>query len=214
MESRPARVLDLGLMAYRDAWEKQLEIAEQVACGAPDTLVFVEHPSVYTLGANFHESNLMYPPEFYRDKGVDIVKTDRGGDITYHGPNQLVIYPIFDLKRHKQDLHWWLRGLEQTVIEVVAEFGLSGARFPPNTGVWVDSKKVAAIGIKIKKWINIHGIAINCNNDLAPFSWIVPCGIQGYGVTSLSIETGKDLSTESVKPSVLRSFESVFGSDF
>lgn len=206
-----ANLLDLGLLGYSEAWERQKEIAAQVQEGTrDDTLIFVEHPPVLTLGANFHEENLLLTREEYSALGIEVLKTDRGGDVTYHGPNQLVIYPIFDVKRHGKDLHRWLRDLEETIILTCAAYGLKGTRFPPNTGVWLEDKKVAAIGIKVSRWVSLHGIALNCNNDLTPFNWVVPCGISDYGVTSLSEATGKEITVEMAKERVVQGFESVF----
>lgn len=177
----------------------------------PSTLLVVEHPPVLSLGASFHRANLLFPEEFYRQQGIEVIPTDRGGDVTFHGPNQLVAYPIFNLKDFGQDLHRWLRDLEETVIRTAAAFGLEGYRFPPHTGVWIAGAKVCAIGIKVRRWVSKHGIALNCNNDLAPFGLIVPCGIVGYGVTSLSEEAGRELVMDEVRPVLVKSFEEVFG---
>lgn len=203
-------VLDLNRMDYLAAWEVQLKVAQQVQDGGEDTLIFVEHPAVLTLGANFHEENLLHSRDVYSQHGIAIHRTDRGGDVTYHGPDQLVIYPIFNLARHGKDLHRWLRNLEETMIETCASYGLESRRFPPHTGVWIEDRKVAAIGIKVKRWVSIHGIALNCSNDLSVFDLIVPCGIQGYGVTSLSEASGRRITVEDVKPVVRASFEHVF----
>jgi len=199
-------------MAYLPAWEVQRQIQAEVQSGArDDTLVFVEHPSVLTLGANFHEQNLLLTREQYEARGIEVHRTDRGGDVTFHGPNQLVIYPIFDIRRHGKDLHRWLRDLEETIIQVCSSYGLAGQRSSVNTGVWIRGKKVAAIGIKVSRWVSIHGIALNCNNDLSPFDLIVPCGIQTHGVTSLSVEAGGNVTIDDAKPRVVAAFESVFG---
>lgn len=198
-------------MSYNEAWAKQLEVLEQVQNGDEDTLILVQHPPVLTLGANFHKENLMFTEEQYAARGIEVITTDRGGDVTFHGPGQLVMYPIFDLNRHGKDLHKWMRGLEETQIRLLAELGIEGRRFPPNTGVWVGERKVAAIGVKIKKWVSLHGIAINCNNDLDPFSMIIPCGIQGYGVTSISNILERDVSPAEIENLVIQSFQSVFG---
>lgn len=206
------RVIDMGRLAYREAWDRQVEMAAEVASGGPDTLVFVEHPPVMTLGASFHEENLLVPAAEYARQGIEVIKTDRGGDVTYHGPGQLVAYPIFDLRRHGKDLHKWMRDLEETVIEVCREFGIIAGREPSvNTGVWVGGRKVAAIGVKVRKWVSIHGIAINCDNDLRAFDLIVPCGIRTHGVTSLTKEAARQVTTEAARPVVARAFTRVFG---
>ncbi|HVT11447.1 MAG TPA: lipoyl(octanoyl) transferase LipB [Fimbriimonadaceae bacterium] len=211
MSEREARVCWMGRVSYRDAYQVQLRVAARVKEGGEDTLLFVEHDPVLTLGANFHEDNLLLPVEDYAAAGVDVVDTDRGGDVTYHGPNQLVIYPIFSLYGRGKDLHKWLRDLEETIIRVCAEFGLEAERFPPYTGVWVNGRKVAAIGIKVSRWVSIHGIALNCDNDLAPFDSIIPCGIHDFGVTSLSNEAGRRITIEEARPVVARAFERAFG---
>jgi lipoyl(octanoyl) transferase len=199
-------VLDLGRLPYKMAWDRQLDVAEK----GFDTLILVEHPPVLTLGASFHEENLLHPREWYEANGVAIHETDRGGDVTFHGPGQLVIYPIFDVSRHGKDLHKWLRDLEETMIRTLAHFGLTGRRFPPHTGAWIGDRKVAAIGIKVRRWISLHGIALNCDNDLGIFDEFVPCGIHDYGVTSISAEIGRNVGVEEVKPVVVQAFRQVF----
>lgn len=207
--------VDLGRMEYVACWRLQQEAARLRADGLiEDTLLFVEHGPVLTLGSSFQESNLLFSPEQYRERGIDVVRTDRGGDVTFHGPKQLVIYPIFNIRNLGADLHKWLRDLEETVIRTLADFGNEGYRFPPNTGVWTGGKKIAAIGIKVSRWISLHGIALNCNNDLSPFGLIVPCGIKEYGVTSLSKETGREISIQDAMPHVVSSFEQVFNTHF
>lgn len=201
-------------MEYTQCTALQRTLLEEVAEGADDALIFVEHPPVLTLGANFHEANLRLDRSQYADRGIDIQPTERGGDVTFHNPGQLVIYPVFNVGKHGKDLHKWLRDLEEAVILALSEFGLGGGRFPPNTGVWVTDKKVAAIGIKIRRWVSMHGIALNCNNDLDPFSLIWPCGIKEYGVASLSSLMGRDIGTADAKAPILRAFSTVFGLEF
>jgi lipoate-protein ligase B len=201
-------VLDVGRMGYPECVELQKGLLEEVADGRPDTLVLVEHDPVLTLGANFHDENLLLPVAEYEKRGIEVYRTDRGGDVTYHGPGQIVAYPIFRVER---DLHKWLRSLEEAVIRTVGSFGLEGYRFPPNTGVWVSGRKICAIGIKVRRWVSMHGIALNCDADLAPFSLIVPCGIQGHGVTSLSEELGRTVTVAEAKPVLVESFRSTFG---
>ena len=197
-------------MAYEPAFEVQRSVLDSVVAGGPDTLLLVEHDPVLTLGANFHSENLQLTTDEYRVRGIAVLPTDRGGDVTYHGPNQLVAYPIFDLNRHGRDLHRWLRDLEEAIIVCLRSFGLEGYRFSPHTGVWVHGKKICAIGIKVKRWVSMHGIALNCNNDLSVFDSFVPCGIVGYGVTSISQEVGRDVGIEEVKPVLVEAFGEVF----
>lgn len=207
------QVLNLGRITYQAALERQLEIVAHVQSGdADDTLLLLEHEPVLTLGASFHAENLLHPAEWYAGQGIQVQPTDRGGDITYHGPGQLVAYPIFDVAKHGKDLHRWMRDLEQTVILALNEFGLKGERLEVNSGVWIDEKKVCAIGIKIKRWVSMHGIAINCDTDLSPFSTIVPCGIRSHGVTSISRELGRVVTVEDFAPALLRGFQTVFPS--
>jgi len=182
-------VIDLGQATYAEAYAIQQQRLEQVVEGAqPSALFLVEHPPVLTLGANFHEENLLLSPDEYRARGIDVVRTDRGGDVTYHGPGQLVAYPIVNLAERGKDLHQYLRDLEEVVIWALNEYELDGYRFPPNTGVWVNQRKICAIGIKVRRWVSMHGLALNCDVDLEPFGLIVPCGIRGHGVTSLTAE--------------------------
>ena len=202
---------DLGRLEYRAAWDVQREAAAQVKSGGPDTLLLVEHDPVLTLGAGFHAENLLASGAACRHAGVAVERTDRGGDVTYHGPGQLVMYPVFDLRRHGKDLHRWMRDLEETQIRLLAQFGLTGRRFPPHTGAWIGDKKVAAIGVKIGGWISTHGIALNCEPDLTGFRLIVPCGIKEYPVTSLSAELGRSVPRAEALPVAVAAFEAVFG---
>lgn len=206
------QLLSLGRISYQDALAKQLEVLAQVQDGADDTLLLLEHDPVLTLGASFHPENLLHPQDWYQAQGIEVVPTDRGGDITYHGPGQIVAYPIFDVAKHGKDLHRWMRDLEQTVINALMEFDLKGERLDVNSGVWINEKKVCAIGIKIKRWVSMHGIAINCSADLAPFSTIVPCGIRSHGVTSISQELGRIVTVEDFAPALIQGFKTVFSS--
>lgn len=205
-----ARCIDLGHMGYAAAWDIQKLVAEDVERGGDDTLLFVEHDPVMTLGASHKESNLLLAADEYARLGIEIVKTDRGGDVTYHGPGQLVIYPVFNLTKHGKDLHKWMRGLEEAVIQGIDRLGVEGGRNAVNTGVWVDDRKIAAIGIKVRRWVSIHGIALNCDNDLESFERIVPCGVSTHGVTSLSEACGRKVTIDDAKPLIKKAFESVF----
>lgn len=209
--SREGTWTDLGRMGYAECHALQNALLDRVAAGEhASTLLLVEHPPVFSLGAGFHSENLLFPEDYYRSQGIAVEPTDRGGDVTYHGPRQLVAYPVFDLKPLGQDLHKWLRELEEAVIRTLAHFGLEGYRFPPHTGVWVSGRKVCAIGIKVRRWVSKHGIALNCDNDLSPFGLIVPCGIRGYAVTSISHELGRTVSASEVAPVLVAAFEEVF----
>jgi lipoyl(octanoyl) transferase len=210
-----AELVDLGRMDYEPCARLQARLLERVAAReVPSTLLLVEHPPVLTLGAAFHEENLLFAQEEYVRRGIEVIATDRGGDVTYHGPNQQVIYPIFRVEDFGRDLHRWIRSLEEAVIRAVASWDLAGERFPPHTGVWVDGRKVAAIGIKVRRWVSMHGIALNCCNDLSPFGWIVPCGIRGHGVTSLTELLGRTVTPEEAKPRIVQALADVFGVEF
>lgn len=210
-----AVVVQLGRMDYESCWTIQKKLVQKrINQEIPDTLLLVEHDPVISLGAGYHEENLLLPREKFEELGITLIKTDRGGDVTYHGPRQLVIYPIFHVKELRLNLDQWLRSLEQIIIEVLNNFGLQGYRFPPHTGVWCQEKKVAAIGIKVTRWVSLHGIALNCNNDLSPFQLIVPCGIKEYAVTSLTELIGEEVGIERATPLVIQSFQNVFKTSF
>lgn len=205
------RVEDWGRLGYQLAVARQLELVVAVQNGDTDCLVLVEHDPVLTLGANFHAENLLLDSATYEARGIEVIPTDRGGDVTYHGPGQLVMYPIFDLRRHGQDLHRWMRDLEETQLEILRQFGISGRRFPPHTGAWVGDAKVSAIGVKVKRWVSMHGIAMNVESVPDAFADIVPCGIQGFGVTSLTTLLGRPVSLSEVKSVAIEAFRTVFG---
>jgi lipoyl(octanoyl) transferase len=192
---RICEIRDLGRMGYREAYALQQDFVSQRKRGEiPDQLLFVEHPHVVTLGRNAHEQNLLAPPDVCARAGIDVVETNRGGDVTYHGPGQLVGYPIFDLKDWKRDVVAYVRALEGALIGVLAEFGIEGGREPGATGVWVNGAKIAAIGIHISRWITSHGFALNVDTNLDYFGYIVPCGL-AKPVTSLQalgVKTTRD----------------------
>ena len=180
------KTIRLGRIEYTACWKMQNELASARSRGEiDDTLLLLEHPPTITLGRSAKSNHLVTSVDELENAGVALVEVDRGGDITYHGPGQLVGYPIFDLRSHGQDLHLFLRKIEQALIETIGQFGLHGRRFPPHTGVWVGDEKIAAIGIKVSKWISTHGFALNVNPDMSHFSHIIPCGIVDYGVTSM-----------------------------
>jgi lipoate-protein ligase B len=175
-----------SLSDYREVWDLQLQTHAEVLAGTPDTVIFCEHKPVVTIGKAGGDNHLLTPPERLRELGIDLVHTDRGGDITYHGPGQLVIYPIFDLKWHYQDVHRFLRDLEEVAIRVMAEFGVEGFRVEGRTGVWTNKGKIAAIGVHVRKWVTYHGMAFNVTREAVEnFRHIIPCGIADGGVTSL-----------------------------
>jgi lipoyl(octanoyl) transferase len=195
-------VLDWGRTEYRAAWERQGElVAQRIAGAIPDTLVFTEHDPVFTLGLRSGaEAHLIWSTDRLAREGIAVVKTNRGGDITYHGPGQLVGYPIVSLAAHK-DLHAYLRFLEQVLINALGSLGLAAARREGKTGIWLGPRKIAAIGVAVRRWVTYHGFALNVDPDLSHFAGIVPCGIGAADgtVTSLRAELGRPVDAADVK---------------
>ena len=214
MPERPALLtVSLGRMAYGEALELQRSVARSRIAGeiAEDVLLLVEHPPVVTLGRTAKERNLVAPPDFLRTRGVDVFEVERGGDVTFHGPGQLVGYPIIDLKRHRLDLHWYLRQVEEALIRALAVYDIPAERHSGYTGVWTRGRKIASIGVHARDWVTWHGFALNVVTDLSFFDLIVPCGIDGVVMTSMARETGRaDLSLDEVEEPVARAFGEVF----
>jgi len=185
--NRPLEVLQLGPCDYRSAWERQHSLARgKYAASSADTLLLVEHPPVITLGRRADRQHILVNEAALAEHGVECIPVDRGGDVTYHGPGQLVAYPIIDLKAHRQDIGWLLRGLEQAVIDCLAIWNIPAFRDPPYTGVWTRRGKIAAIGIAVSHWVSYHGLSLNVCPNLGHFSWITPCGIADRPVTSMA----------------------------
>jgi lipoate-protein ligase B len=200
-------------MPYAEALELQRQIARDRISGAipQDVLLLVEHPPVVTLGRASKEKNLISSPEFLKSKGVELFEVERGGDVTFHGPGQLVGYPIVDLKRHRQDLHWYLRKIEEALINTLADFGIPGERNTAYTGVWTRGKKIASIGVHAREWVTWHGFALNVTTDLSYFDLIVPCGINGVVMTSIARELGlEQVSIQDVRDRVSAKFAEAF----
>ena len=212
MAERELWVVRLGLMGYEECLELQREVARQRITGAipQDVLLLVEHPPVVTLGRASKQKNLISSPDFLRSRGVELFEVERGGDVTFHGPGQLVGYPVFDLKRHKQDLHWYLRSVEEAIIRIIGEYGIPGERSSGYTGVWTRGRKIASIGVHARDWVTWHGFALNVTTDLAYFDLIVPCGIVGVEMTSIEKETDLQPSIDSVSHSAASQFSVVF----
>lgn len=203
--------LDLGIVDYQEAWDLQKEIFQlRYEEKIPDTLILLEHPHTYTLGKVADKENLVGDSEYLSKKNIKVYDIDRGGDITYHGPGQIVGYPIINLNDWRKDTHKYLRGLEEILIQTCAEYGLTGTRNSAYTGVWIEDRKIAAIGIKVSRWITMHGFAFNVNTDLELFNGIIPCGIKEKGVTSLSKETGNPIELHEVKQKILNHFTEFF----
>lgn len=205
-------VEQLGTIGYAAGLEIQRQrVAARKAGEIPDTLLLLEHPRVYTLGRNAREGNILVSRERLAALGAEVFETDRGGDVTYHGPGQLVGYPILDLTRHKRDLAWYMRSIEQVLIDTAADFGVSAGRLPGCTGVWVGNGKLAAMGVHVSRWVTSHGFAFNVSSDLTYFEHIVPCGIRNKQVTSLEKLLGRRVETQAVAERVVEHFGAVFG---
>ena len=192
MSQRPLLVADLGRRPYGEVLELQRRLcrARQSGETSEDLLLFVEHDPVVTLGRGTRESSLPLSPAGIRQRGVEVYDVERGGDVTFHGPGQLVGYPILDLSHHRQDLHWYLRTVEEALIVGLDALGIAAARNPGLTGVWTGGRKIASIGIHVKQWVTFHGFALNVTTDLDYFDLIVPCGIEGVSMTSVARELG------------------------
>jgi len=203
----------LGRIPYAEGLELQAGLVRDRREGrVPDTLLLLEHPHVITLGTGTHRENVLVGDEERERLGIELFPAGRGGDVTYHGPGQLVGYPIFDLKPDRCDLHRYLRDMEEALIGVLAGFGLQGRRREGMTGVWVRDRKLAAIGVRVSSgWITSHGFALNVTTDLSYFDAIVPCGIREYGVGSLAGELGRPVEMAEVEEAAVRSFCRVFG---
>jgi lipoyl(octanoyl) transferase len=208
---RDCEVHHLGRMSYGDAFAVQRDLVEKRKRGEiPDQLLFVEHPHVITMGRNGCASNLLASEEMLRRAGVEFQETDRGGDVTYHGPGQIVGYPIFDLREWKRDVLAYVRALEQVIIDAIAAFGIAGERVAGATGVWTGGAKIAAIGVHISRWVTSHGFALNVNTDLEYFRYIIPCGLT-KPVTSM-LALGCHAGVEDVTEALIREFSRQFGS--
>ncbi|MEP7267953.1 MAG: lipoyl(octanoyl) transferase LipB [Saprospiraceae bacterium] len=217
IDLRSITIENWGLIDYKKAWDQQTSIHQEIiekkrnktenSFTGPGRLIFCEHEKVFTLGRSGKESNLLMNLDWLKSKGIDFYKINRGGDITYHGPGQIVLYPIIDLDYFFNDVHKYVRKLEEIVIQVIATFNIQGYRHPDFTGVWVKSrmdghaKKICAIGVHMSRWVTLHGLAFNVHTDLTPFEYIVPCGIRDpeKGVTSLHLETELEINRHHVQ---------------
>ena len=213
MAERELWTVSLGRLGYGEALELQRSIARDRISGTipQDVLLLVEHPPVVTLGRSTKEKNLVASPEFLRANGVELFEVERGGDVTFHGPGQLVGYPVIDLKRHRQDLHWYLRKIEEALINTLADYGIPGERNTAFTGVWTRGRKIASIGVHARDWVTWHGFALNVTTDLSYFDLIVPCGINGVVMTSIAREVGAEMiSAQDVRDRVTAKFAESF----
>jgi len=221
---------DLSVKDYKETWEFQTELLQSIVDTkisnrknntdhkTDNHFLFVEHPHVYTLGKSGDVSNLLLNEKQLEEKGATFYKINRGGDITYHGPGQIVGYPILDLENFFTDIHKYLRFLEEAIILTIAEYGLKGERSKGETGVWLDpetpfTRKICAMGIRSSRWVTMHGFALNTNVNLGYFDHIIPCGIKGKAVTSMQAELGYELDLEEVKAKILKHFKALFEVD-
>lgn len=221
---------DLGFRDYKEVWDEQEARFQQILdikiqnrrqgtdLPTPNHFLFVEHPHVYTLGKSGDAGNLLVSEETLAEKGARFYRINRGGDITYHGPGQVVGYPILDLDNFFTDIHKYLRLLEEMVIRTLSDYGLEGDRSEGETGVWLDAgtsraRKICAMGVRASRWVTMHGFALNVNTDLSYFDLMIPCGIQGKGVTSLSAELGRYLPMDAVKARLQHHFLQLFEAD-
>lgn len=217
------KLKDLGVIPYKQAWDIQEELLRQAIekkIHAKNSIIencvlICRHPHVYTLGKHGHSENLLYNKKELEANGIEFYITNRGGDITYHGPGQLVVYPILDLEQFGSSVHLYLRNLEEVVIRTLWEYGIQGERVKGATGVWLDSetskaRKICAIGVRCSRWISIHGLALNINTDLSYFNHIVPCGISNKGVTSIESELGELINETRLTEIFIEKFEEVF----
>ena len=222
---------DIGLTDYKDAWDFQNEIFQdiiaiklknrdlEVKTPTPNHFIFTEHPHVYTLGKSGDINNLLLSKEQLKEKGITFFKSNRGGDITYHGPGQIVGYPILDLDNFFTDIHKFMRNLEEVIIRTIADYGLKGERSEGETGVWLDvgtpfARKICALGVRTSRWVTMHGFALNVSTDIGYFDHIIPCGIRGKAVTSLEIELEKKIPKDEVKQKIKKYFAIVFKAEF
>ena len=202
-------ILDLGLSDYNETWKLQKKLQSKRILGEiEDHLILVEHPPVFTLGKNASKQHIIN-----NSNGVSIIQTDRGGNITFHGPGQLVGYPILDLNHYKRSITWYMRELEQLVIDVLGEYDIKASRKKGLTGTWVKDKKIAALGVRISKWVTMHGFSLNINPDLNFYKYIIPCGIKEYGVTSMAEIMGNKVPTmNEIKTKMTKRFTKNFDS--
>lgn len=228
--NKKIQLLDLGKKDYKDTWDYQEELFASIVdlkiqkrnapeIETPNYFLYVEHPHVYTLGKSGDFSNLLLSEKQLTEKGATFYKINRGGDITYHGPGQIVGYPILDLENFFTDIHKYLRFLEEAIILTLAEYGLKTERSPGETGVWFDvgtpfARKICAMGVRASRWVTMHGFALNVNADLGYFDNIIPCGIRGKAVTSMHVELGAAVDEQEVKEKILKHFSSLFESSF
>ena len=203
-------ILDLGRMSYNSAWDIQKEYHKKVVSGKePDTLIIVEHEPVYTLGKSANDNHLLQSAS----EEIQVFRIERGGDITFHGPGQIVVYPILDLNRFVKSVSWYMRTLEKIIIDTLSDFEIKAELKDGLTGVWVGDEKIGAQGVRISRWVTMHGLALNVNTDLRYFDGIIPCGIFDYGVTSMEKLMGRKQDTNKVKNTIIKYFNNILSDE-
>lgn len=213
-ENRKVIYCDLDTIDYKEAWDLQKKIHQlRVENKIDDIFFMLEHPHTYTLGKTADKQNLISDEKYLSKNKISVYDIDRGGDITYHGPGQIVGYPIISLTNWQQDTHKYLRAIEEVILQVCGDYSLMGSRVDKYTGVWIEDRKICAIGIKVSRWITMHGFAFNVNTDLELFNGIIPCGISDKAVTSLSIELKRETKTSEVKEKIIHHFSNIFNYD-
>ncbi|GIV45623.1 MAG: octanoyltransferase [Ignavibacterium sp.] len=214
MQKRKLNIINLGVEPYKKIWDFQHQLHKLRVDGKiDDVFILLEHSNVYTLGKIAKREHLLVSPQKLTEEKIDLFEIDRGGDITYHGPGQIVGYPIIKLDNLYQDIHRYLRELEEIIIQTLKVYQIDGERHPKYTGVWIGNEKIAAIGIKVSRWVTMHGFAFNINTDLSYFGKIIPCGITDKGVTSLENILKKKISIEEVKSHLIENFVQIFRYD-
>ena len=208
---RSGYIIDLGLIDYERAWDLQHQLwSRRVEEELPDVLLFLEHPHVITLGRRGNRSHLIASPEVLEAMKIPLFHVERGGDVTYHGPGQIVVYPVFNLKEYGYRLVRYVSQLEEVILSVLKDFGIVGRRDPLNRGVWVDGEKIASVGVAIKRWVSFHGLSLNYETDLKYFELINPCGLEGKKMTSMSKILRKEISREHLVERIIFHFMQIF----
>jgi len=206
---RELKVIDFKkLIEYKEGLKLQKLYEEKSLNAKTDFLLLLEHYPVITIGKSGNSLNILFNEDALKNKGVSVYHTGRGGDVTYHGPGQLVGYPILNLRYYKKDVKWYVKSLEEVLIKVLNEYGIKAEIIPKLIGVWVKNKKIASIGVRIRKWITTHGFALNVNNDLTPFSYIIPCGIKDVDITSMKEVLNKEIDMKTLKKNIIKEFKS------
>lgn len=203
---------DWSLIPFREAWSRQEAYVRDIQKGVrPSTLILCEHPPVLTIGREGGEQNVKIDPSLLASQGIEMIPINRGGDITAHNPGQLIGYPLFNLSEFREDLHWFLRSIEDIIMQVLEEYGIASGRVEGKTGVWIEEeRKICAIGLHCSRWVTSHGFALNVNNDLSIFDWIIPCGIPDKDVTSIHRELGKSIDMEDLKEKCRKAYIEYF----